>query len=1007
MREGESLRADLVLDRQPSPGERERFPVTLQAGDFLEVVDLQDGVDTVLSFFDSKGERQLRCDSPTGTRESEEILVVVRQAGTYTLEVEASKAEPGGSHHLRVVAWRPATGRDRERSAAFELFARAEELRRQRTDPARREAVTLYWEAAARWRALGETRREATSLLRLNSVLSALDEIAEAVKACRQAIPLFERLQDRRRLAEVLAKLGKHLDRSGALDESYQASRRALALEQELQDATREADLWVDLGRLFQKQGRFGSAEACYEEALTRYEQLRWPLFAATTWGNLAYLYLQAGNVDLARLAVTKASAVLPADAPLEDKAFLVETEGAVFRATNQPSQAHESFQRAVDLYGQAGQEEKAWSAVQGLAHLAFARGDFASAARLTNVQIGLLDRAADATNHLLALQNLGQIELRRGNPGAAGRAFLRVVAEARQKNLRSILAAALLGLARLERRAGRLDHAETFLREALDLLEQLRASAQRRNLQTSLFSSIQDFFDEAVEILVRRAEATGDDRFVREAFAISERSRARWLLDEVSAPEGGKEDSEEGLGSRTRLREQVRDAERRRQRLIEAGAAPPEIKSVERELREAAVRLARARTLRLPARLDIEERAPAAGEPALASLAEVQQGQLDARTLLLEYDLGAERSFLFAATRERVQVFSLPPAAVIEAAAREAHPIFARSARMDAGQRPQQAARVLGAMLLGPVAPFLQGQRLLVVPDGVLHTVPFGALEIPTNSKPGVRLLLADHELVLAPSASTAVALARRGGGRGHLRKGIALFADPVFTTDDPRFLAPGQPGPIPEPVAADLESLERDVGGALRRLRFAAAEAAAIEGIAPAGSVLDASGFQATKDRLLAMRLDRFAILHFATHGLLNPQEPELSGLVLSLFDEHGQAIDGVLRAHEIERLPLAAKLVVLSACRTAQGREVRGEGVVSLSHAFFRAGASQVVVSLWPVDDAATAELMGRFYRGLYAESLGPGEALRRAQLAVRAIPKWRAPYYWSGFVLQGHG
>ena len=161
---------------------------------------------------------------------------------------------------------------------------------------------------------------------------------------------------------------------------------------------------------------------------------------------------------------------------------------------------------------------------------------------------------------------------------------------------------------------------------------------------------------------------------------------------------------------------------------------------------------------------------------------------------------------------------------------------------------------------------------------------------------------------------------------------------------------------------------------------------------------------GFDAGRETILAGPLAGFRRPHFATHAVVDPRHPELSGLVLSTVDAAGRPRDGLLRAHEIAALDLDAELVVLSACRTALGVEMPGEGLVGLTRAFFEAGARSVLVSLWSVDDRSTAELMRRFYGELFA-GRAPAPALARAQAAMAAEPAWRAPYHWGGFVLQG--
>jgi CHAT domain-containing protein len=167
-----------------------------------------------------------------------------------------------------------------------------------------------------------------------------------------------------------------------------------------------------------------------------------------------------------------------------------------------------------------------------------------------------------------------------------------------------------------------------------------------------------------------------------------------------------------------------------------------------------------------------------------------------------------------------------------------------------------------------------------------------------------------------------------------------------------------------------------------------------------------MEAVDFLASRATATSSALAEYRIIHFATHGLLNSRHPELSGIVLSLVNERGVQQDGFLRLQDVYNLKLPVELVVLSACQTALGKEIRGEGLVGLTRGFMYAGAPRVVASLWKVDDKATAELMKLFYGGMLGEKhLRPSEALRAAQVTMCKQKKWQAPYYWAAFVLQG--
>ncbi len=179
---------------------------------------------------------------------------------------------------------------------------------------------------------------------------------------------------------------------------------------------------------------------------------------------------------------------------------------------------------------------------------------------------------------------------------------------------------------------------------------------------------------------------------------------------------------------------------------------------------------------------------------------------------------------------------------------------------------------------------------------------------------------------------------------------------------------------------------------------------EASQIAALAPPGGVEVVSGFEARREWIEATDFAGFRFLHFATHGVVDDERPELSGIVLSLVDEKGAPLDGFLRLHDIYNLELPVDLVVLSACDTALGKEVKGEGLIGLVRGFMYAGAPAVIASSWKVDDTATAELMTELYRGLFAGKAPPA-ALREAQLEVSKIPRFRSPYYWAAFELQG--
>jgi CHAT domain-containing protein len=276
------------------------------------------------------------------------------------------------------------------------------------------------------------------------------------------------------------------------------------------------------------------------------------------------------------------------------------------------------------------------------------------------------------------------------------------------------------------------------------------------------------------------------------------------------------------------------------------------------------------------------------------------------------------------------------------------------------------------------------------------------------TNDTP----LIVDNEIVSLPSAS-AIAVQRKGlQGRKQAANGVAVIADPVFSNNDERLRSNVR-------IAAKRQDQTDAVGGtriiehladdsgklAIRRLRFTRQEAEQILAVAPRATNFRAIDFQANRRTATGGELSKYRYVHFATHGYLDSERPDLSAIVLSLVDEQGKPQDGFLRAHEIYNLNLPAELVVLSACQTGLGKEIKGEGLVGLTRGFMYAGARRVVVSLWNVNDKATAEMMQHFYRGMLKARRTPAASLRAAQIEMWRQKQWQSPYYWAAFVLQG--
>ncbi|HEX3253957.1 MAG TPA: CHAT domain-containing protein, partial [Pyrinomonadaceae bacterium] len=269
-------------------------------------------------------------------------------------------------------------------------------------------------------------------------------------------------------------------------------------------------------------------------------------------------------------------------------------------------------------------------------------------------------------------------------------------------------------------------------------------------------------------------------------------------------------------------------------------------------------------------------------------------------------------------------------------------------------------------------------------------------------------RPLVVDHEMVSIPSASTLAVQRQSLANRKPAPKGLAVLADPVFSIADARFK--GITRAKEASSTNDTRIIEHTSGGpagqlTIRRLPFTRQEADQIMSVAPAGANFKALDFRASRSVATSGELSQYRYVHFATHGYLDTARSGLSAIVLSMIDEHGNPQNGFLRTHDIYNLKLPAELVVLSACETGLGKDVKGEGIEGLTRGFMYAGARRVVVSLWNVNDKATAALMQRLYIGMLKSNKTPAAALRAAQIELLRTRQWQSPYYWAAFVMQG--
>ena len=832
---------------------------------------------------------------------------------------------------------------------------------------------------------LGDREAQVKALVGQGYTFVELSETEKAQAAYQQAVALSRAVSDRRLEAISLRALGNLRNLMGAKQEALTTLSLALKAIEGIDDLPTKADVFGGLGFLYDGLGEKALALDYYEQAQAIFRTMnhRWGI--AEIGMVIAGIYYSSGDYSKALYFCQESLAMFRAMVMPRYEAWMLRDIGLIHDTLGDKSKALEYFNQALAV-AKSGQDQRYTAQTlnymgrtyESLKNWQAALSCYEQALRLSRI-------ASDGAGEAATLYNLAHLEAARGNLESA------------------------------------LSHAEA----ALKISESLRTKVQSHELRATHFGTIHQQFNLYTDILMRLHQKLPYGGFDVMAFEANERGRARSMLEALAESRAGiRHGVEQNLLRReSQLQRQLNSAVERRIQLA-GKASTAEIAEIERELGELT-------TAYQQVQGEIRNSSPqysALVQPTPLTLKKIQQQVLDKDTALLVFALGDERSCAWLVTIDSIKSFELAARAEIEATAKRLYTLLtarnrpqkdettaqrrARIARDDA--QYLDASRELSTRLLSAVVGDLRHKRLAIVADGALQYVPFAALPTPSSAS-SFRPLIADYEIVSLPSASVLALLREDLRARPRAPKSVAILADPVFDKDDQRLASiKTRRGDIAHAAKRGIEPLDqtqralRDFDGlndGIARLPFSGREAEAIMSLVPAGEGMLAVGFRASRATAVSAELSQYRYVHFATHGLLNSKHPELSGVFLSRFNEFGKSQDGFLQLHDVYNLKLSADLVVLSACQTALGKDIRGEGLVGLTRGFMYAGAPRVVASLWQVDDAATSDLMKEFYTAMLSEGKRPAEALRAAQVRMWEQKRWPSPYYWAAFTLQG--
>lgn len=840
----------------------------------------------------------------------------------------------------------------------------------------------------------------------------------EAARHCYEAlVPEVKARGERRIESRLRSSLGGVYANLGEPDLAIAEYQQNLLLSESLGHLLSEAQTRNNLAALYRRLGEPQKAIDQYRQALAFFRQSGDDAWQARCLNNLGFAYISLG--DLAR-----ARSMLHQALPLRRAAGDRLGEAATWRNLARVALRQGRFDDAISQGRQAlelatvTKSRRAQATTFILMASAFAaKSEYSSAVPLLERALEIRQQLGDRVGLAEALKERGRVrqhlwERPRGKQPIRELAGARADLEQALGIYRAVRepggqVEALFSLAQIEYRLGRLAAARQHLEPALEIVESLRRRLPDPMQRASFLAARRGAYALLIDLEMTLHATDPSAGHDRAALAVSERARARSLLDLLATADA----DAGGQGVDPRLRHRIRAAQRRLDakaaRQLRVLGAQPDAAAADEAVRVAVHEaLADLEALHAEAQRQSPDHA-LGGIPAPIDLVEIQ-ALIDHDTVLVHYSLGEARSFLWRLTGEAISSFELPPRSEIETLARET---YRQLTRLDvrSGRTNRRAAADLARLILPPGNDWQTATRLIVVPDGALHYVPFATLPIPSQA--GDVPLLARYEIVQVSSGSALVARRRLLTARAATptTASVAVLADPVFDARDPRVRDTQSEGSADVRVSRKssglLSSSATLAATDLPRLRSTRHEAHAIAALVAPEAVTVALDFDANREWLMTIDRSRYRVLHLATHGILNPANPEHSGMVLSRVDAQGRARDGFLSFRDVLGLDLDLELVVLSGCQTALGREIRGEGLLGLARGFLYAGVPRVMASLWQVQDRATAHLMSHFYRRLLVEGMPPAKALRAAQLVTRQERRWQDSFFWGAFVLQG--
>ncbi len=1057
----QTLVQGVPIQRELAEGTTHQYQVTLLEKQYVKLTADQRDVDVTLSILDANGKTLISAENNRGDKGFEYIIWQSPASGMYSISVtDKAKSRIGGRYILRLDMFdeSPLTIK------AFENYLESRPLYLRGQERSDKAAVLLKKSLEA-WRELKERQIEAFVLQQLGVLyIGGNNDIA--LEYYRQALPLYSALEMKAEEARTLNSIAALISSSGKIRDGLNAFLQVLPLIHYL-SPNNEYHLLNQLGHIYFKLGDYEQSQKFYDRVMTFARNSKDKQLEVSTLITVSQQYLAMDYISKALENIEGGIQLAREIKSFDSEGEFLKIRGGIAVLAGNLEEAMDYFKQAAVINSKARKGARFIDIQKSIADINFAQGKIELALEEYKTCLELYEKVGALDTIAKTKSCLGYCYAKMGEYEKSDSYFKSALEMARNLNDKWLEVQVLSDIAEVMEEKGDLEKTELMCQEGLNLARILNHS-QGESMFLSILAKVsikkgnlketQKYYESSFNILLKRRTRFGISNLketfgvslnnlsnsyinillnsvssedAEKAFLVNESAKARGLLEKLTDWTIDLRDAESGalIAKRQNLQRQLNFKANAVSTLIGDKQNFSEAVNLNKEINTLT------ENLQL---LDLEIRKSnpsyaALTQPQIPKFEEIQNSILDESTVLLEFALGESQSWLFAVTKTGIRAFKLPAEKQINESARKFYEaLTARESATDfAGieQKINTSGADLSRLILAPISKQLssewKGKRLAIVASGALEYVPFGALPEMGSREQGTgnsknlaaafTPLISNHEIVNLPSASVLGVIRQEIAARKSAPRQLAVFADPVFEKDDPRFTQAKNLAPKETPKAELTSNVNPAFSRAMRdfdskrdqlgRLTFSRQEAEAIASMTTKDQSLQRVSFAANRTNAMSEELSQYRIIHFATHGLLNSEHPELSGLVFSMLDEQGKPQDGFLRLHDIYNLKLPADLVVLSACQTALGKEVKGEGLIGLTRGFMYAGAPRVVASLWRVNDYATAELMKRFYAGMLKENLPAAAALRAAQLGMMKQKRFSSPYYWAAFTIQG--